>query len=89
MDSTMLLVCKNCRIKNYRVARDITDWDKNHQGWHYDFKLHAAIDHAGNLSAIHFTPANAYDVQQIPYLTNDDTKIAVGDGTYNANKMAL
>lgn len=39
------------------------------------------------LAAVHFTPANEHDSQQIPHLVNDATVIAVGDGTYNASVM--
>jgi hypothetical protein len=41
----------------------------------------------GQLAAVYFTPANEHDGQQIPYLVNDATVIAVGDGTYNASVM--
>lgn len=41
----------------------------------------------GQLCAIHFTAANEHDGQQIPYLVNNATAIAIGDGTYNASVM--
>ncbi len=44
MDSTMLPVCKHHRANDHKVARNIADFGKNHQGWHYGFKLHASID---------------------------------------------
>lgn len=87
MDSTMLHVCKLVRANRHRVAKDIAAFGKNWQGWHYGFKLHAAINPNGQLAALHFTPANEHDGQQIPRLINDATVIAVGDGTYNASVM--
>lgn len=87
LDSTMLPVCRNCRADSHKVALGYADWGKNHQGWHYGFKLHVACDVGGRLSAIYFTPANEHDAQQIPHLVNEHTDLAVGDGTYGARKM--
>ena len=87
MDSTMLEVCKLVRASRHRVALGIAAFGKNRQGWHYGFKLHAAINPQGQLCAVHFTPASEHDAQQIPYLVNDATRIAVGDGGYVASVM--
>lgn len=87
MDSTMLHVCKLVRADRHRVTKGIAAFGKNWQGWHYGFKLHAAINPSGQLAAVYFTPANEHDGQQIPHLVNDATVIAVGDGTYNASVM--
>lgn len=87
MDSTMLPVCKLVRADRHRVARGIAAFGKNHQGWHYGFKLHAACDPQGRLAAIYFTSANQNDGQQIPKLVNDQTVVAVGDGGYTASVM--
>jgi hypothetical protein len=87
MDSTMLEVCKLVRADRHKVARAIADFGKNHQGWHYGFKLHAACNPKGQLCAVRFTPANEHDAQQIPYLVNGATVIAVGDGGYTASVM--
>ncbi len=87
MDSTMLPVCKLHRADDHKVAQDIARFGKNHQGWHYGFKLHASIDLQGNLSAIVFTPASTYDGQMIPKLVNESTRIAVGDTLYGAQVM--
>lgn len=87
IDSTMIPVCKQCRADNHKVAKGYADWGKNHQGWWYGFKLHAAVDIQGKLCAIWFTPANEADSQQIPKLVDDNTDIAIGDGGYNADVM--
>lgn len=87
MDSTMLHVCKLVRTERHRVAKGIAAFGKNWQGWHYGFKLHAAVTLTGQLAAVHFTAANKHDAQQVPYLVNDYTAIAVGDGTYGASVM--
>lgn len=87
VDSTMLPVCKLVRADRHRVAKGIAAFGKNHQGWHYGFKLHAACNPKGQLCAIHFTPASESDSQQLPKLVNDATAVAVGDGGYTASVM--
>ena len=87
LDSTMLHVCRLVRADRHRVAKGLAAFGKNWQGWHFGFKLHVAITPEGRLCAIHFTPANEHDAQQIPYLVNSHTAIAVGDGTYGARVM--
>jgi hypothetical protein len=46
------------------------------------------VNPLGQLCAIHFTPANEHDAQQIPYLVNDATRVAIGDGGYTASVMS-
>lgn len=87
MDSTMLPVCKLIRANGHKVARGVADFGKNHQGWHYGFKLHISINLKGRLSALSFTSANIHDSQQMPKILNKDAKIAVGDGGYTASVM--
>ena len=87
LDSTMLPVCTNERASRHRVARSVAAWGKNHQGWHYGFKLHLAIDHIGKLCGLIFTPADVYDAQMIPHIVNTYTKVAVGDSHYGARVM--
>lgn len=87
MDSTMLQVCKLVRADRHKVCKNIARFGKNHQGWHYGFKLHASVDLEGKLCAIHFTPANVHDAQAMPMILNKHTKLAVGDGGYTASVM--
>jgi hypothetical protein len=86
-DSTMLQVCKLVRADRHKVAKDIAQFGKNWQGWHYGFKLHAAVDHEDKLAALCFTPANEYDAQHVEKLVNSHTKIIVGDSHYAASPM--
>ncbi|MGB4420332.1 MAG: IS982 family transposase [Candidatus Saccharimonadales bacterium] len=86
-DSTMLPVCKPIRADRHKVAKDVARFGKNWQGWHYGFKLHAAIDHNNRLTAIVFSPANVHDAQEIEKLVNDHTRILVGDSHYGADVM--
>lgn len=87
IDSTMLPVCRLVRADRHRVAKGAAGFGKNHQGWWYGFKLHAACNPKGQLAAIYFTPANESDSQQIPHLVNNATSVAVGDGGYTASVM--
>lgn len=83
-DSTMLEVCKLVRASRHKVAKGVAAWGKNHEGWHYGFKLHASIDHRNRLAAVYFTPANEADVMQLRHLVNRLTQIVVGDAGYTA-----
>lgn len=86
-DSTMLPVCRPIRAERHKVAKGIAQFGKNWQGWHYGFKLHAAIDHHNRLVALVFTPASEHDNQHMEQLVNDQTKILVGDSHYGGSVM--
>lgn len=86
-DSTMLPVCKPIRADRHKVAKDIAQFGKNWQGWHYGFKLHASIDHNNRLAAIVFTPASEHDNQHMEQLVNENTRILVGDSHYGGSVM--
>lgn len=86
-DSTMLPVCKPIRADRHKVAKGVAQFGKNWQGWHYGFKLHAAIDHNNCLAAIVFTPANEHDNQVMERLVNDHTRVLVGDSHYGGSVM--
>lgn len=87
MDSTMLPVCKIYRADTHTVARNVAAFGKNHQGWHYGFKLHASIGMNGTLCGISITPANIHDAQMMGRILNKHAKIAVGDTLYGARVM--
>jgi hypothetical protein len=87
MDSTMLPVCKLHRVDHYKVAKNIAQFGKNWQGWHYGFKLHASINLTGALSGIALTPASVYDAQMEHLLLNKNCRVAVGDTLYGASVM--
>lgn len=87
MDSTMIPVCKLKRADSHKVARSLAAFGKNHQGWHYGFKLHASISEHKTLTAIALSPANIHDAQMMPKLVNEHTKIGIGDSHYGARVM--
>ena len=57
-DSTPLAVCRNLRIQRHRVFRGLAKRGKLSIGWFYGFKVHAAINHQGELLTIKVTPGN-------------------------------
>lgn len=87
VDSTMLPVCKLVRANRHKVSKGIASFGKNHQGWHYGFKLHATMNDQGRLCGFYFTEASFYDAQALPHLIRGKVKVIVGDGTYNASVM--
>jgi hypothetical protein len=87
VDSTMLEVCKLQRADSHKVAKSIAAFGKNHQGWHYGLKLHAAFDINGFLCGFALTPANIHDAQALRVLSNKDTRIIIGDSAYLAKAM--
>lgn len=87
MDATMLPVSKLHRVDKHKVAKDIAQFGKNWQGWHYGFKLHASVSLDGRLCGLALTPANIYDAQAMPAILNKYCTIAVGDTLYGAKVM--
>jgi len=87
VDSTFLEVCKSHRADTYKVAKNIATFGKNHQGFHFGFKMHATIGFFKQLSSILFTPANVHDAQALPKLVRDYMRMLVGDSTYGASVM--
>jgi transposase len=61
IDSTPIAVCDNLRIKRHCVFKDIAQRGKSSTGWFFGFKLHAAINHMGELLSIRITPGNVDD----------------------------
>lgn len=87
LDSTMLPVCKKARADEHKTAKNIAQFGKNWQGWHYGFKLHASIDLTGKLCGFVFTSANIHDLHGMQYILNKYCDLAVGDTLYGARVM--
>ena len=87
MDATMLPVCKPRRAGTHKVARTLARFGKNHQGWHYGFKLHASVSLDGRMCGIALTGANVYDAQAMTRILNRHCDVAVGDTLYGAKVM--
>ena len=61
VDSTPIRVCKNKRIKNNKVFKDIATVGKSTMGWFYGFKLHLIINEKGEILSFTITQANVDD----------------------------
>lgn len=61
IDSTPVRVCKNKRIKNNKVFKDIATVGKSTMGWFYGFKLHIIINEKGEILSFTITQANVDD----------------------------
>jgi len=61
IDSTPIAVCDNLRIRRHRVFKEIAQRGKSSTGWFFGFKLHAAINHLGELLGLRLTPGNIDD----------------------------
>ncbi|MGP5576541.1 transposase, partial [Psychrobacter faecalis] len=49
IDSTKIAVCHNKRIYRHKVFERMATRGKSSMGWFYGFKLHAIINHKGEL----------------------------------------
>ncbi len=83
VDATKLSVCHNRRIKRHKVFEGIAQRGKTSMGWFYGFKLHAIINHHGELLSIRVTPGNIDDREPLRQgLANDIFGKLFGDRGY-------
>ena len=68
IDSMPIAVCDNLRIKCHRVFKGLAQQGKSSKRWFFGFKLHAAVNHAGELLSVRLTPGNIDDRTPVPGL---------------------
>ncbi len=61
IDSTPIKVCKNKRIFNHKVFKDLAQRGKSTMGYFYGFKLHFVINDKGEILNFVITPGNVDD----------------------------
>lgn len=61
IDSTPIRVCKNKRIFNHKVFKDLAQRGKSTMGYFYGFKLHFVINDKGEILNFVITPGNVDD----------------------------
>uniref|UniRef100_UPI00191B002F IS982 family transposase n=1 Tax=Psychrobacter maritimus TaxID=256325 RepID=UPI00191B002F len=61
IDSTKIAVCHNKRIYRHKVFKGLATRGKSSMGWFYGFKLHAIINHKGELISVKVTAGNTDD----------------------------
>lgn len=69
IDSTKIAVCKNQRIHQHKVFRDIAQRGKTTTGWFYGFKLHFIINDCGEIISFKLTTGNVADNNENVLLT--------------------
>ncbi len=65
VDSTPVCVCKNKRIFNHKVFKDIAQRGKSTMGYFFGFKLHIVINDKGEIIEFVITPGNVDDRQPL------------------------
>ena len=65
IDSTPLRVCKNKRIFNHKVFKNIANTGKSTMGYFYGFKLHIVVNEIGQILDFQITKASVDDRQPI------------------------
>lgn len=65
VDSTSIGVCKNKRIFNHKVFKDIAQRGKTTMGYFFGFKLHLVINDSGEIIDFVITPGNVDDRQPL------------------------
>ena len=68
IDSTSLAVCDNHRINRHKVFADTAGRGKSSMGWFFGFKLHAIINHRGELINLSVTQGNVDDRKPVKKL---------------------
>lgn len=61
IDSTILRVCHNKRIKRNKVFKDLAKVGKSTMGWFFGFKLHLIINDRGEILSFYLTQGNVSD----------------------------
>ena len=69
VDSTKLAVCKNQRIHQHKVFKDVATRGKTSTGWFFGFKLHFVINDCGEIISFKLTSANVSDNNENVLLT--------------------
>jgi transposase len=87
-DSTPICVCDNLRIGRHRVFKGWAARGKSSTGWFFGFKLHAVINHQGELLNIRLTPGNVDDRKPVPELTKGGFGALYADKGYLSKQLA-
>ncbi len=87
-DSTPIAVCDNLRISRHRVFDGLAARGKSSTGWFFGFKLHAIINHQGELLSIRLTPGNVDDRKPLPELAQSLFGTLYADKGYLSKKLS-
>lgn len=90
IDSTILRVCHNKRIKRNKVFKDIAEVGKSTMGWFFGFKLHLIINDKGEILSFYLTKGNVDDrnVRAITQMTKEIFGKLFGDKGYISKTLS-
>jgi len=90
IDSTVLRVCHNKRIKRNKVFKDVAAVGKSTMGWFFGFKLHLIINEKGEILSFYLTKGNTddRDVKTITQMTKEIFGKLFGDKGYISKALS-
>ena len=90
IDSTVLRVCHNKRIKRNKVFKGIAEVGKSTMGWFFGFKLHLIINDKGEILSFYLTKGNVddRDSKTITQMTKELFGKIFGDKGYISNALS-
>jgi len=90
IDSTVLRVCHNKRIKRNLVFKGVAEVGKSTMGWFYGFKLHLIINDKGEILSFYLTKGNVddRDAKAITKMTKELFGKLFGDKGYISKALS-
>lgn len=90
IDSTVLRVCHNKRIKRNKVFKGMAKVGKSTVGWFFGFKLHLIINDKGEILSFYLSQGNVHDsnAKIITRMTKEIFGKVFGDKGYINNALA-
>lgn len=90
IDSTVLRVCHNKRIKRNKVFKNVAELGKSTMGWFFGFKLHLIINDKGEILSFYLTKGNTddRDIKTITQMTKEIFGKLFGDKGYISKALS-
>lgn len=90
IDSTVLRVCHNKRIRRNKVFKDVAAVGKSSMGWFFGFKLHLIINDKGEVLSFYLSKGNVDDrnIKVITKMTKEIFGKMFGDKGYISQALS-
>ena len=90
IDSTILRVCHNKRIKRNKTFKGVAEVGKSTMGWFFGFKLHIIINDKGEILSFYLTKGNVddRDAKAITRMTKEIFGKLFGDKGYISKALS-
>jgi transposase len=90
IDSTVLRVCHNKRIRRHKTFKALAERGKSTMGWFFGFKLHLIINDKGEILSFYLTKGNVddRDTKAITTMTTEIFGKLFGDKGYISKALA-